>query len=345
MHHSVHPHIRGAYVILLNRSSPKPGSSPHTWGIQELGGADQDRLRFIPTYVGHTMLGQIVNHILTVHPHIRGAYSLLRCHSSGGFGSSPHTWGIRQDTHGRPEDSGSSPHTWGIRPLRLLPVHDARFIPTYVGHTPESCWFAVKDSVHPHIRGAYPVRGLEAEPRDGSSPHTWGILRMEAPQEAIRRFIPTYVGHTENPHRLLHIIPVHPHIRGAYLFVKGCPNWPAGSSPHTWGILEEQRKLRGKKTVHPHIRGAYGRSWPVPGPAPVHPHIRGAYSPLVTATTCKLGSSPHTWGIPVKSLSNRAETRFIPTYVGHTETLQDLHIITPVHPHIRGAYCLIASFS
>ena len=176
MHHSVHPHIRGAYVILLNRSSPKPGSSPHTWGIQELGGADQDRLRFIPTYVGHTMLGQIVNHILTVHPHIRGAYSLLRCHSSGGFGSSPHTWGIL---------SGDG--------VRHVP---RRFIPTYVGHT--RCWkrSGGTDTVHPHIRGAYGSEFAWANTETGSSPHTWGI-RPPRRQIAVGfRFIPTYVGHT-----------------------------------------------------------------------------------------------------------------------------------------------------
>ena len=196
MHHSVHPHIRGAYVILLNRSSPKPGSSPHTWGIQELGGADQDRLRFIPTYVGHTMLGQIVNHILTVHPHIRGAYSLLRCHSSGGFGSSPHTWGIL---------SGDG--------VRHVP---RRFIPTYVGHTSlERQRFALC-SVHPHIRGAYstlfhvPAMGCGSSPHTwgiqygyweetsdfGSSPHTWGIPASAPGGNVAVRFIPTYVGHT-----------------------------------------------------------------------------------------------------------------------------------------------------
>ena len=118
MHHSVHPHIRGAYVILLNRSSPKPGSSPHTWGIQELGGADQDRLRFIPTYVGHTACSAATALAASVHPHIRGAYALS---------------GIAQ-------------------------VTDTRFIPTYVGHTPSARYQHCRLAVHPHIRGAYYVR-------------------------------------------------------------------------------------------------------------------------------------------------------------------------------------------
>ena len=216
MHHSVHPHIRGAYVILLNRSSPKPGSSPHTWGIQELGGADQDRLRFIPTYVGHTMLGQIVNHILTVHPHIRGAYSLLRCHSSGGFGSSPHTWGIL---------SGDG--------VRHVP---RRFIPTYVGHTGVADTPKPTPTVHPHIRGAYSGVVREAFGCRGSSPHTWGIQVRQVFQCQTFRFIPTYVGHTYSLILRLRSQAVHPHIRGAYRrFWQGHPVGH-GSSPHTWGI-------------------------------------------------------------------------------------------------------------
>ena len=216
MHHSVHPHIRGAYVILLNRSSPKPGSSPHTWGIQELGGADQDRLRFIPTYVGHTMLGQIVNHILTVHPHIRGAYSLLRCHSSGGFGSSPHTWGIL---------SGDG--------VRHVP---RRFIPTYVGHTGVADTPKPTPTVHPHIRGAYSGVVREAFGCRGSSPHTWGIPGAGSGQGGRTRFIATYVGHTDLSLHGQIPRPVHPHIRGAYGHLDGKLPSVFGSSPHTWGI-------------------------------------------------------------------------------------------------------------
>ena len=254
---TVHPHIRGAYALS--------------------GIAQVTDTRFIPTYVGHTAAPAPARPRCPVHPHIRGAYKPCR-------------WWRRNE-------DGSSPHTWGILPVDINGRKKWRFIPTYVGHTPESCWFAVKDSVHPHIRGAYPVRGLEAEPRDGSSPHTWGILRMEAPQEAIRRFIPTYVGHTENPHRLLHIIPVHPHIRGAYLFVKGCPNWPAGSSPHTWGILDLAFQQSDKLRFIPTYVGHTMSECPNSTCISVHPHIRGAYWAKVTDAGTPYGSSPHTWGI------------------------------------------------
>ena len=176
MHHSVHPHIRGAYVILLNRSSPKPGSSPHTWGIQELGGADQDRLRFIPTYVGHTACSAATALAASVHPHIRGAY--FRGTVCGTFraGSSPHTWGIQ---------------AWPIPRSQLL-----RFIPTYVGHTISPVRCARRWTVHPHIRGAYALSGIA--------------------QVTDTRFIPTYVGHTPSARYQHCRLAVHPHIRGAY---------------------------------------------------------------------------------------------------------------------------------
>ena len=53
---SVHPHTRGAYTGSSRNVNSKIGSSPHTWGIH---GACSDFScidRFIPTYVGHTLL-------------------------------------------------------------------------------------------------------------------------------------------------------------------------------------------------------------------------------------------------------------------------------------------------
>ena len=113
-HFTVHPHIRGAYNRSRSGtansigssphtwgipgagaegqgaagSSPhtwgirgrprrfpaRPGSSPHTWGIHTPGGTPLEGTRFIPTYVGHTRLGQDTFWMPS--------------------GSSPHTWGI-----------------------------------------------------------------------------------------------------------------------------------------------------------------------------------------------------------------------------------------------------------
>ena len=71
---TVHPHIRGAYFRYSVSNIGGGGSSPHTWGIPvQRTGSRQDG-RFIPTYVGHTVVRFGVAGLHGVHPHIRGAY-------------------------------------------------------------------------------------------------------------------------------------------------------------------------------------------------------------------------------------------------------------------------------
>ena len=111
----VHPHIRGAYTERQARLHAANGSSPHTWGIRKTSVPAQPAVGFIPTYVGHTLNQSPDFPSISVHPHIRGAYSpggvLRLCRT----GSSPHTWGIQ-------------------RGYKKIPTR-TRFIPTYVGHT------------------------------------------------------------------------------------------------------------------------------------------------------------------------------------------------------------------
>ena len=155
---AVHPHIRGAYRVAGSLQKASAGSSPHTWGIhadQPLPGAGR---RFIPTYVGHTWADLLKFMSRTVHPHIRGAYSIC--------GRRP------------AQSAGSSPPTWGIHPEAVVRPTVGRFIPTYVGHTDPMPLRPLRPPVHPHIRGAYPV-ALHFSPSPlGSSPHTWGIRTM-----------------------------------------------------------------------------------------------------------------------------------------------------------------------
>ena len=133
---AVHPHIRGAYPASITRIYIVSGSSPHTWGIPRncftmqqtppvhphIRGAYVQKqfgfrffVRFIPTYVGHTILISSEMVSTAVHPHIRGAYWLPAGGEDVLRGSSPHTWGIQ---------------AWPSEYSLLL-----RFIPTYVGHT------------------------------------------------------------------------------------------------------------------------------------------------------------------------------------------------------------------
>ena len=131
----VHPHARGAYQLKWRFWTPYNGSSPPTWGIRCSTAPTIDISRFIPTYVGHTPFANLILHVGAVHPHLRGAYAP---------GPSSYSFG-----------SGSSPHTWGIPGRGKAHERVARFIPTYVGHTPSGS--------RPETTAA------------GSSPHTWGI--------------------------------------------------------------------------------------------------------------------------------------------------------------------------
>ena len=96
LHGTVHPHIRGAYHEGSVIYPLAYGSSPHTWGILGQDGRENGQGRFIPTYVGHTVLPGVGDEPRTVHPHIRGAYNCFRSRRANSYGSSPHTWGIQQ---------------------------------------------------------------------------------------------------------------------------------------------------------------------------------------------------------------------------------------------------------
>ena len=174
--------------------------------------------------------------------------------------------------------------------------------------------------------------------RSGSSPHTWGIRRYDAPDQQARRFIPTYVGHTAHSFQSSSGTSVHPHIRGAYVQLTFYSDFLAGSSPHTWGIRRicpfAASRLRFIPTY-------VGHTFCVPFPQiwkTVHPHIRGAYFQGAVGQLHALGSSPHTWGIQPRNRRNFPPTRFIPTYVGHTQRTPSVPSPKTVHPHIRGAY-------
>ena len=256
-----------------------------------------------------------------VHPHIRGAYCGFHLPQCLFCGSSPHTWGIQLRQR------------WG----RL----EHRFIPTYVGHTcplellarpifgssPPTWGIQMYSfhilaplSVHPHIRGAYSVRGRETVIPRGSSPHTWGILSAARNAATKSRFIPTYVGHTSRNRFAVLFASVHPHIRGAYCSISQTVPCSHGSSPHTWGILSVVPSVLNRGRFIPTYVGHTLSRYLSRLCKSVHPHIRGAYSKLHEKPSCSNGSSPHTWGILNTQWVRSRCSRFIPTYVGHTSS-------------------------
>ena len=259
---------------------------------------------------------------------------------------------------------GSSPHTWGIRVDFFGVAGNARFIPTYVGHTHSSDVYRPFRSVHPHIRGAYSCCPPVVWVFPGSSPHTWGILKRLQQFREHRRFIPTYVGHTWACLLPSGRQPVHPHIRGAYSAFVTSFGFQHGSSPHTWGIHSFQ-VVSGAETRFIPTYVGHTCVPPLPTPSiPVHPHIRGAYHKQSQSLFFPIGSSPHTWGIrtristtatggavhphirgayPTGASPGTEVKRFIPTYVGHTFNFSFSSSFAAVHPHIRGAYAIALS--
>ena len=174
--------------------------------------------------------------------------------------------------------------------------------------------------------------------RSGSSPHTWGIRRYDAPDQQARRFIPTYVGHTCATSRNLRNTSVHPHIRGAYGPLLPKLQRHFGSSPHTWGIRSAHLLQRFLGRFIPTYVGHTQRVGCSLLRPTVHPHIRGAYDVSARSRHRVCGSSPHTWGIRFVFRFPKSGKRFIPTYVGHTFRAQWANSMHSVHPHIRGAY-------
>ena len=167
-----------------------------------------------------------------------------------------------------------------------------------MGHTPAVRSSVHRQTVHPHIRGAYHQAMQAISVLLGSSPHTWGIRHLPCLPLESSRFIPTYVGHTHSSDVYRPFRSVHPHIRGAY---SCCPPvvWVfPGSSPHTWGIPQTE-----SESLFPY------RFIPT--------YVGHTHQDLDNSHGWR-GSSPHTWGILLISPFLQVSQRFIPTYVGHT---------------------------
>ena len=220
----------------------------------------------------------------------------------------------------RVTEFGSSPHTWGIRSAGFRSSRQRRFIPTYVGHT--SCSSVSVISI------------------SGSSPHTWGIHWAPPGKPAPPRFIPTYVGHTTLSKAPNGRRAVHPHIRGAYARRRFASSKSRGSSPYTWGIRSAGFRSSRQRRFIPTYVGHTTRPADTSLRKTVHPHIRGAYYPVQVPVPSDRGSSPHTWGIRSASPRISFLSRFIPTYVGHT----DFHLYAVFNafgssPHTWGIQC------
>ena len=237
-----------------------------------------------------------------------------------------------------PPDFGSSPHPWGIHRTMRCTSRRSRFIPTSVGNTSSPSPSGRGCTVHPHIRGEYPIRMPSFPSLLGSSPHPWGIRAFDVASTTCIRFIPTSVGNTSLYLFLPSTDTVHPHIRGEYF------SWDSGQAkgnrfiPTSVGNTSWMYEDLIGKAVHPHIRGEYTdlplRRWSMSGSSP---HPWGIRYRSFLFLTC-FGSSPHPWGIRGSASLSQARSRFIPTSVGNTLIVRLSQSVATVHPHIRGEY-------
>ena len=310
--------MRGEYGQKREETGNQVGSSPHAWGIPIGRVAAGTHQRFIPTCVGNTQSAVALYTPLAVHPHMRGEYSRASCNTGRTAGSSPHAWGIQREAHAKTAES--------------------RFIPTCVGNTFISQAVGMASAVHPHMRGEYCQPVLCMSKGGGSSPHAWGIRHCRRYGQAVRRFIPTCVGNTHWPRCRRCGQAVHPHMRGEYCSTYDRQGYARGSSPHAWGILQQNTVWTAARRFIPTCVGNTIAQAVQSGKLTVHPHMRGEYLLVVTLLVVVRGSSPHAWGILPPLRQARLCLRFIPTCVGNTgKPLAGRHCGT-VHPHMRGEY-------
>ena len=273
------------------------GSSPRAWGKFRCFQPNLYIYRFIPTCVGQIDLNKVILHGMTVHPHVRGANSLVEGAESPCSGSSPRAWGKSV-----------------IRGERSPPL---RFIPTCVGQITNVGRGLPVSAVHPHVRGANKSLSAHQESSCGSSPRAWGKYSATRIVGITFRFIPTCVGQMivwkwqsncgngSSPRAWGKFSArsrggleqlVHPHVRGANFAPFHSNGFFFGSSPRAWGKCQTRQKTAHSVRFIPTCVGQISRYWPEYALCTVHPHVRGANSGT--------------------GLRSDSDARFIPTCVG-----------------------------
>ncbi len=159
----------------------------------------------------------------------------------------------------------------------------------------------------------------------GPSPRTWGLRGPRLLGGAVPRSIPTHVGTTAHPVRVVWFSPVHPHARGDYKVSRWYWFLPVGPSPRTWGLHHELCLVHALlRSIPTHVGTT--RTWPWARPA--FP-----------------GPSPRTWGLLLVLHEIVFHRRSIPTHVGTTTSPTHTTAPSTVHPHARGDYGTLCGWS
>ncbi|MDB5033314.1 MAG: hypothetical protein JWQ98_555 [Chlorobi bacterium] len=185
---------------------------------------------------------------------------------------------------------------WGDRSGSGQRRKPARFIPTHVGRSPESCAHQHPCSVHPHACGEIGWIRTDGVPVGGSSPRMWGDHLGVEPRVRRLRFIPTHVGRSSCSRIYSARRAVHPHACGEIDKPDVAGLARHGSSPRMWGdrIVMSFRLWR-RRFIPTHV----GRSYARPGAdsqLAVHPHACGEIFVAIVVSFGQPGSSPRMWG-------------------------------------------------
>ena len=294
---TVHPHAHGERRSFGHRFSFARGSSPRTWGTRWPRASGGVFRRFIPTHMGNAGAPARGRRGPTVHPHAHGERDVAAVQAACAFGSSPRTWG----TPGN-RAPGQRGH---------------RFIPTHMGNATQPDTFRRSVSVHPHAHGERSIPGSSGVSSGGSSPRTWGTPgRARSPVDQTR-FIPTHMGNARAATSPTRPTTVHPHAHGERSVLPAAPSCTNGSSPRTWGTLSAGlRRAAAVRFIPTHMGNATGVESNC-SKDPVHPHAHGERKRIRTSATISRGSSPRTWGTPLRHLPRPLWSRFIPTHMGN----------------------------
>ena len=191
---------------------------------------------------------------------------------------------------------------------------------------------------HPRIRGEHRDSRRPERRVRGSSPHTRGALRQHHVDPVRSGIIPAYAGSTTLRTSCTTGIWDHPRIRGEHDLQPVRDLFKPGSSPHTRGAPV----VAGFGLVPGGIIPAYaGSTMGCPCRSirrRDHPRIRGEHDGSSHRLTLRTGSSPHTRGALVYTMSLVVCSGIIPAYAGSTVSgLYKMHAKRD-HPRIRGEH-------
>ena len=213
---------------------------------------------------------------------------------------------------------GSSPLSRGIHLEKSVPLLILRIIPALAGNTHFQPPGVRHTLDHPRSRGEYHASVSPANPIQGSSPLSRGILAGSRDFFKPYRIIPALAGNTYFIKFESGDLGDHPRSRGEYSLTVGADSLNEGSSPLSRGILSSLDRSKPRIGIIPALAGNTA-----------HRHCQG--SP-------RTGSSPLSRGIHTPKLLRSLRGGIIPALAGNTRQKGKNCLLLKDHPRSRGEY-------